>query len=137
MTFPTEEQHATAVMAALTAANAVPLSLSEITRRIADPARYGALPKFYTEVTVTRRFNGDGARSGGGSGVRLVRITTRAVAETEANAREMRRRTSDGLEGSSLSVVGFDSTPVEFETEDPIAPDDGWFSGLTTWTYAV
>ena len=67
---------------------------------------------------------------------RAAGITTRAVARTVSNAREMRRRAGQ-IEGVSLVIGDEESTPVQFETEDLIAPDDDWYSGLTYWTYAL
>lgn len=112
------------VVAALDAAGAFPHTLGDL-------ARLSVPPNYYTEVTVTRRFGGE-QRNGGGAGTTGWRITTRAVAKTEGNAREMRRRA--GL--IERTTVG-DSTPVAFEGADPIAPDDGWYSGLSTWTYVT
>ena len=127
MTFPTEEEHAAAVIAALKAASAAPYDLDEI------PA---ALPTYYTEVTVTRRYGGV-QRASAQRGTQSYRITTRAVAKTVSNAREMRKRTQAALNEARLTIGGRTSTPIQFETEDVIGPDDGYYSGLTAWTYVI
>lgn len=120
-----EEQHAEAVKAALTALSAVPKDYDEL-----DPA---ALPAYYNEVTVERRFGGT-LRGSNESPTEAYRITARSVAKTVSNAREMRRRAMQ-LEGTVLTIDGAETTPVEFESADPIGPDDGWYSGLLTLTY--
>jgi hypothetical protein len=125
----TEEQHAAAVIARLNAGNAAAYDLDDLK---ALPAQ----PSIYTEVTVERRFGGDSSL--GGTIARAGwRITTRTVAKTVSNAREMRNRARTQLVSARLTVDGKTTTPIRFESEDPIGDDDGWYSGLTTWTYAI
>lgn len=125
----TEEQHAAAIVAALNAESAAAYDLDDLKKLAAQPA-------FYTEVTVTPRF-GAPNRNPGSTGRRGWRITTRQVADTVSNAREMRRRTHAALEFARLSVAGGTSTPVQFEGAEAIGEDDGKWSGLETWTYAI
>lgn len=111
-----------AVIAALTAANAAPFTLGDLARRTVPP-------DYYNEVVVTPMYIGvyDAA------GMPLVdgwRISTRAVAKTEGNAIEMRRRCLVALRGQRMG----DSSPVLLESPDPVIPDDGWYSGQTTFT---
>lgn len=122
-----EEQHAAAVIAALTATNANPFDLDDVPK---------TLPAFYTEVTVTRRFGG-APRQDGRSGTEGYRVTARAVAKNVSNARETRRRQHAALEYAVLSVAGKTTTPIQFEASEPIGNDEGWYSGLETWTYAI
>ena len=125
----TEEQHATAIKAALTAQLAAPYDLDDLKALTTPPAQY-------TEVTVSRRFGGEN-RATGSTGRVGWRITTRAVAKTVSNAREMRKRTDAALLYVRLTVDGDKTTPIQFEGAEPIGDDDGWWSGLTTWTYAI
>jgi hypothetical protein len=120
-----EEEVAAAFIAALAAANAVPYDYDEIPK---------PLPAYYTEVTVTRRFGG--VMRGEKPTTTLYRGTTRAVAKNVTTAREMRRRAAS-LEGTTITVGGIVSTPIQFETEEPIGLDEGYQSGLTTWTWAI
>lgn len=113
------------VVAALDAAGAVPHTVDELQRMSSRPA-------YYCEVNVTRRFGGN-PRGGRAPSPAGWRITTREVAQTENNAREVRRLTALALEGVALTGT----TPVAFESADPISGDDGWFSGLETWTYST
>lgn len=121
-----EEQHAAAFIAALNALGAVAYDYDDV------PA---TLPAFYTIVTVSRRFGGN-RRGEGVPTVYLYRATTRAVARTVGNAREMRRR-AHLIEGVSLTVAGEQTTPVEFETAQIVGPDENYYSGLTTWVWAL
>ena len=125
----TEEQHAAAVKAALTAQSAAPYDLDDLKALATPPAQY-------TEVTVSRRFGAQN-RATGSTGRVGWRITTRAVAKTVSNAREMRKRTAAALSYVRLTVDGDQTTPIQFEGEEPIGDDDGWWSGLTTWTYTL
>jgi hypothetical protein len=126
VTFPTEAEHSAAVVAFLEAAKAHPYALG-------DPRPTDVTS--YTEVGIFRRFGGESVLNGD-LGLRLVRVTTREVAKIRANALTVRSKCA-ALEDASLTVAGFVTTPIQFETQTLIAEDDGWFSGLTTWTYAV
>lgn len=120
-----EELVAAAVIAKLGEFNAVPYDLDEI------PA---TLPAYYNEVTVTRRFGG--LERASMPGATPYRVTVRAVAKTVSNAREMRRR-AGLIEGARVTADGLTSTPLRFESAQPIGPDDGWHSGLTSYTFAI
>lgn len=124
-----EEDHAAAIFAALTGANAAPYDLDELR----DPA---TRPAAYNEVTVSQRA-GAPNRNVASTGRTGWRITTRSVAKTVTNAREMRSRARTGLLYVRLTVDGAVTTRIQFESEEPIAEDDGWFSGLTSWTYTI
>lgn len=124
----TEEQNAAAIIAALNTAQANAFDYDDIDRD--NP------PEQYTEVTVSRRYGGT-ERNDSTTGRVGWRITTRAVATTVSNAREMRNRAVTALLYRRLTVDGVQTTPIQFESEDPIASDDGMFSGLCTWTYVT
>lgn len=122
----TDEEVAAAFITRLTALGAVPYDYDDL------PAKR---PDWYTEVTVTRRFGGEQRGSGERDG-RFYRATTRQVAKTVSNARNLRTK-SAALEDSTLTVGSETTTPIEFETAEVIGPDDGWYSGLETWTFAL
>jgi hypothetical protein len=127
VTFPTEADHTAAVLAFLSSAKARPYVIGDATRTADVTA--------YSEVGITRRFGGEAVLNGD-LGLRLVRITTREVGKLLEGAKVVRSKCA-ALEGASLTVAGYVTTPIQFETQTAIAEDDGWFSGLTTWTYAV
>jgi hypothetical protein len=121
----TEEQHAAAVVAALTTLQAHPYTLDTIP----TPP-----PDFYTEVVVHRRFGGTQRGSGEREG-ELYRVLLRQVAKSLPNAQRLRAK-SAGLEEVALTVAGQSTTPLVWEDPgDPIGPDDGWWSGTQTLTY--
>ena len=119
-----------AVMTLLTAGGCTPLTASERAKHAAA----GTLPSKYTEVFVTER--AIPAARHGGIESRGWRVQTRAVAKLENNAEIERAKARDALE-EQFSTVGAvqSSAIVRGATDDPIAPDDGWFSGLSEWVY--
>jgi hypothetical protein len=95
------------------------------------------LPDAYVEVSVSRRFidgspRGDGSKTGTG-----WRLLTRAVARSTSDARRLHDLCAEALEFQTLTVDGHLTTPLEFETADPIEDDEGWFSGAWVWTYLL
>jgi hypothetical protein len=135
-----EKLHLDAAIAAINAAQGEALSIGDIEKIKADKKQ--ALPPSYNEVMVMERFP-DGPRRGDEpSETTQWRILTRAVAQKYANAVEMRARARAGLLGTTLTIgtgeTAVESTPVErLATDDPIAPDDGWFSGTSEFGYAT
>lgn len=123
------ETHTAAIVAVLNAgspnANAYTLDALK---------KLAALPDAYTEVTVSHRF-GAPNRNVASTGRTGYRIATRVVAKREVNAQRLRDRVDTALRSQRVAAIS--TTPVQFETEDPIGDDDGWFSGLTTWTYST
>lgn len=91
-------------------------------------------PSEYVEVSVTRRFGGT-LRNDTSLGTTGWRIAVRYVSQSSVdNARNMARIVNDALEMAVLTASGLQSTPVAFEGAEEIGPDDGWFSGLSTYT---
>lgn len=125
-----ERLHATAVVARLNAVLPAAVRAYDIDDVPAEK------PSKYVEVTVSRRFGGvlrTAATSTGG-----WRVTTRVVDQTSiSNARLTANTVRTALEFYRLSVGGKTSTPTQFETAEVIGPDDGWWSGLTAWTYTL
>ena len=122
-----EKAHLAAVVAFLESAGASPMTSQEI-----DEAR--SLPAYYTEVHVMRRSPQGPRRNGSVSDLTQWRILTRAVAERYGNAQEMRSR-AFALHGATLTVDGIDYYPESSVSDNPIAPDDGWWSGASEFTY--
>ena len=122
-----EKAHLDAVIALLTAADAAPMTLQQITDAT-------TLPTSYTEVQVMQRLGSGPRRSGAPSEVTQWRILTRAVAQRYANAQEMRKR-AGALHEAKLTVDGETFFIERSVTDDPIAPDDGWYSGVSEFAY--
>lgn len=127
--FPSEQEHFDAVEAALNVANARPRdynnTVTEDCNLLAVADRFGGVRRMSSEI-----------------GTRSVRITVVAVGRTPDNAREMRRR-HDKLRGQRLTIGGRLSTPIEFESAEPVGPDGdllgtgSWFSAMSRYTYTV
>lgn len=94
------------------------------------------LPGLYALVTVSKRF-GAPIYMCGGKAQHGYRLTTLAVGRTIDEARWVRDRIADALEDKPLTIDGDTTTRVRLESEQPIEPDDGRYSGLTSWTYAL
>lgn len=128
MTAATEKDHLAAVVAFLTSVGAHPLTLDQL------KASGNQRPRFYTEVMVMQRLGDGPRRTSLPAGSTQWRIFVRAVGEKYANAQQERVNAS-ALHGASL-VVGGERFYVERSmTDDPIAEDDGWWSGASEFTY--
>lgn len=129
------DPHAGAIVAALNARLSqlsTPREAFELDDLPAD------LPSAFVQAAAYRRWvegspRGDGEKSGKG-----YRVLTRAVAKTDGNARLLLKMCGEALEFVPLTVDGRLTTPLEFETEDPVESDaDGWYVGAWTWTYLL
>lgn len=128
-----ESEHLAAVIAAINTADGNALSLGDL-----EDMKPNGLPTSYNEVIVMQRLGDGPSRGSEPSATGQWRIFTRAVANDYDNALEMRRRAAAGLLGVSLTVGGEQTTEIERTlTDDPIAPDDGWFSGASEFGYAL
>lgn len=93
------------------------------------------LPAYYAELYVTERVT-EGHRMGGLSGKTAWRVQARVMAKLAANAQEARKRIHARLREAVVTVDGVESTPLMPAVgDDPIAPDNGWFSGLSEYSY--
>ena len=131
MTFPTEQEHFDAVVQVLTDADANPHDYDET---VTDDG--------YTLVSVSDRFGGT-PRMSGDIGIRLARVTLLAVGITADNVREIRQRFDSALREKRLTIAGRETTPIQFETSEPVGPDGDivttgqWFSARSQYTYEI
>lgn len=95
----------------------------------------GTMPPIFVLLTIERRYVEP--RRGGRSGRSGWRVTCRYVGRTVDEARWAELKVTQALDEQRLSVGGFTSTPVTHESTTAIAPDDGRFSGLGVWIYAL
>lgn len=94
-------------------------------------------PKEYVEVTVSRIFGGV-SRVSSNQYLKGYRVTARGVSQISvSNVRSSLEKCRSAVEFKRLTVGSQQSTPVQFETEDPAAADEGRFSGLLVFTYAI
>ena len=123
----TEKEHLAAVVAFLGGSARGAYSLGEL-------KKLATLPTSYNEVTVMERVPDGPDRRGSLSEVQQWRVLIRSVAQVYDNAQEMRNR-ARVLHGASLEVAGEMFHPRRSATDDPIAPDSGWWSGTSEYTY--
>lgn len=97
-------------------------------------AHDGDLPESYNEVHVMERASDGPGRTSLGSEIRQWRIFNRSVAQDYENAQEMRRR-ARLLHEALLVVAGERFYIRRDQTDDPIGPDDGWWSGTSEFIY--
>lgn len=126
----TEDQHVTAVLAALTALDAVPFTIQGLKRIQTKPLEY-------SEVHVDPRAGGVN-RSTATTTRTGYYLTVKCFGRTDDGARRM-RTAAHGLRGASLVIDGERTTPLQLETTDPITDDDepGWYSGALQFTYVI
>lgn len=94
-------------------------------------------PAEYVTALLLRRA---GARlnAGGSTGVVGYRLRVRAASQTEAeNVRKSLETCRAALEFKRLTVGSQTSTPIQFETEDDVDGDDGWFAAYDDYTFAL
>lgn len=89
----------------------------------------------HVQVGLARRYTG--VERAGREAQKPYRLTTRPVAGFVGSARGLDKRVDSALNGARITVDGATSTPIRLETSDEIGPDDGKFSGLTTWTFVL
>lgn len=96
----------------------------------------GTTPDMHQLISITRRQAE--VRRGGRSGRSGWRLEVVHVGRTPDEARHGRNAATIALEERRLTIGGEISTPVQFESDDPIERDkDGWFSARSYWTYAL
>ena len=94
-------------------------------------------PAEYVTALLLRR---QGARlnTGGSTGVVGYRLLVRAVSRTSPdNVRKSLETCRAALEFKRLTVGTQTSTPVQFETEDDMGSDDGWFAAYVDYTFTL
>lgn len=92
----------------------------------------------YVSMALHRRFGGN-ERVGGGLSPSAWRLVLRAVGTGVPNARVLLAICSEAVEQQRITVAGVTSTPIQFESEDPIGQDEydlNLWSGMRTYTYS-
>lgn len=121
--------HIAAIRAALEATGRTVYTYSQI-----DALSSTARPDDYIILDLSRIFGGAQINDGT-DGTSMWRLGTRAVSKLDENADTLLDDCRDALEGVALTVGGSLTGPLTFETEIPVGPDDGSYSGLIDWTY--
>lgn len=101
---------------------------------VGDLKKLKQLPTKYNEVHVMERLGDGPRRTSRPAQTQQWRILVRAIATEFANAQEMRRLASQ-LHESPLVVTGETFYVERAQSDDPIASDDGWWSGTSEFIY--
>ena len=94
-------------------------------------------PPIYAVLALERRYTGSLNRMSGRPSRSGWRASFRTVGRTPNEARWARLQISMALDGVRVTVGAEISTPIEFESDTEIGPDNGKLSGSTVWTYAL
>lgn len=96
----------------------------------------GETPRIHWLRSIERRYVEP--RRAGRAGRSGWRLSIRYVGRTPDEARHAQLVATTAVDEKRLTVGGHLSTPVTHESTSPIEPDDdGWWSGLTNWTYVL
>lgn len=126
----TESEVMTAVLAAVNA-------VMPATRQATEPSKVAtSRPPEHTTVTLVERPGGTG-RSGRHS-IRGWQVYVFAASSTsEANARNSLEKAHGALVNQVLTVGTETTTPIALGPSRVVGPDDGWFSGSRSYTFAI
>ena len=127
-----EKEAVTAVLAFMGGQTRGAYSVGGLAKYRAD--NFGKVPTSYNEVHVMERLSDGPRRTHLPSQTQQWRVLIRSVAEKYENAQEMRDRASDLHEATV--VIGGQTYYIERSvSDDPIAPDSGWWSGTSEFTF--
>lgn len=127
----TAQQTMTAALAALNAALPAAVDAYDLDK-VPSPR-----PAEYVTALLVRR-SGARLNSGGTTGIVGYRLRVRAVSQTQtANVRKSLETCRAALEFKRLTVGSQRSTPIQFETEDDMGGDDGWFAAYVDYTFTL
>ena len=136
MTTTDSRPHATAVRAAVTASLAPSWTAYDYGKVPGSDGNAGSLPSIYALVSVERRYNPN-LRLSAQAGQAGWRIAVRVVGRTADEARWAMARTADALNEKRLTIAGRSTTPIQFESEQTPELDNGRYSALALYTYAL
>ena len=129
MTAPTEQQHATALLALLADIGVTVYEVDKVAAMQNPPARY---VEFELEWRFGSLLRSTAQRSGDG-----YRFTTYGIAKTVGDVRECLRRVAAAVDGARVVIGDYTSTPIQRESSDSPRQEGSHFVGFTTWTYSV
>ena len=93
-------------------------------------------PAEHVVVTVARR-SGGSPRAGRYATTGWSAYVMAASQTAAQNARASLQESREALEGVVVTVDGEQSTPIRFDSARAVGPDDGWFSGVNVYTFAL
>lgn len=96
----------------------------------------GVLPRIYALISLERRF-APGNKAVATTNRSGWRVSVRYVGHTVAEARWAGAQITAALDQQRFTINGLTSTPLIHESTAAVAPDDGLYSGLVGFTYAL
>jgi len=129
VTAPTEQQHATALLALLADIGVTVYEVDKVAAMQNPPARY---VEFELEWRSGSLLRSTAQRSGDG-----YRFTTYGIAKSVSDVRESLRRVAAAVDGARVVIGDYTSTPIQRESSDSPRQEGGHFVGFSTWTYSV
>lgn len=93
-------------------------------------------PNEFVTVTIARR-GGGSARAGRFATTGWAVYVMGASMTASSNARDSLRLVDGALDGVVLAIADETTTPIRFDNARPVAPDDGWFTGVNTYHFAI
>ena len=129
----TENEQAAAILAAINAA-ITPAVAYEYGKVPGTNGNTGTEPTSYMVVAISRRYVPE-RRASGEVTVPGGRLSTRYIAKSVVNGREMRRRTAAVIEDKILTATGGDVGPFVFESGDPFQPDETYQVATDLFTF--
>lgn len=92
------------------------------------------LPQKWVLLTIERRYT---ETTHIGRTRTAFRAYVRTVADTKHNAGDLTLRCTEAIEDAVLVIDDVESTMVAHETSEAVKPDDGKFSGMTSFTFTL
>lgn len=100
-----------------------------------ETLRTATPPPIYLLVSIERRTGGP--RRSGRTGISGWRASVRAVGTDPDEAAWALAKATAALDEARLVFGPLKSTPLAFDSNTAVEPDDSRFSGLITWTYST
>lgn len=125
--------HATAIKAAL---SSLPVTVYEYDNVPGSNGNGGTVPQNFLILAVERRFGGN-LRNSARSSVSGWRFSLRSVGATVSNARKLLADSAALLNESRLTVGGESTTRIQYESGQAPAWDDGHYSAVDFYVYAL
>jgi hypothetical protein len=127
--------HAAALKAAIKAALGATANVYDYSTVPGTNGNAGTVPTTFVIVAVERRYNPN-LRLTAQAGAVGWRVSARCVASSVTNAGLLLAAVATALNEKRLIVDGADTTPIQFESDQTPALDDGKYSALAIYTYA-
>lgn len=132
-----DERHHAATLAAAITAQLGPWAVYEYGEVPGLDGNGGDVPAIYVLMQVERRGGVVPLRGTAQAGRSAWRASIRAVGRTVDECRWALLRITTALNEQTLAVDGEPTSPIQLESTDSPAPDDGVTSALSRWTYTV